>query len=78
MSRTRTHRPVPRWIGTGVPTLDTATGRTGVIQMFRDDAGMIHTTARRGSTEAALRPLGASGPTWWAQLADLKRPEAAR
>ncbi|MER7000152.1 hypothetical protein [Streptomyces sp. NPDC000410] len=77
MTTTHSTTPyAPRWIALGVRAKDTATGRVGIIQLLSDKLGSIRTEPLEHPTRAVLRPVGRSGPPWWASVADLKKPEA--
>src|SRR4051794_461513 len=47
------------WLGIGVEALDTAEGRVGVAQLFRDHVGSINGDRPiSGATHVLLRPVG--------------------
>ena len=65
---------IPSWLAIGVRAQNTATGRLGIAQLFRDDLGDLNTDRPTGRpARVLLRPL-AGGEPWWVNLSDLTQP----
>ncbi len=63
------------WLAIGVRALDTAEGRIGVTQLFRDHLGSINGDRPiSGATHVLLRPVGSGHQPWWARIVDVERP----
>lgn len=72
---TRSTIPRQTRLKLGDRAFDSNSGKTGVIQLFTTDLGLISTTDRWEPTHAILRPVDAAGAPWRAFLGDLEPPE---
>jgi hypothetical protein len=61
----------PKWLCAGARALDTATGRTGVVQFLQSGEGVLHTGPVTQAVRVRLRPVEPSRTGWWAEVGTL-------
>ncbi|WP_189939252.1 hypothetical protein [Streptomyces sulfonofaciens] len=62
----------PSWLAAGARALDTATGRTGVVQFLQSEDREVCTSSSQHAKRARLRSVDSTRPGWWAEVGSLR------